>query len=118
MPAWLWPIIVAGIVGFFLYEAIKASESLASVFGRLGKRINEKATAPKKALERVKNVEKLLDETVDKLDCATAYMVADTEYHHAADILIAENCPAVLKLLPLRITYSEFCRRWHDGWRP
>lgn len=119
VPNWMWPIVLAGILGFFVYEAIKASEQVARIFGGLGRRVHERAVAPRKTLDRVKHIEDMLLSTSDKLECATSYLVVDADYHNHADIIIAENCPRVFQLLPKRMPFSEFSRRWQeDGWRP
>lgn len=118
VPNWMWPIILTGILAFFLYEAIKTSENVARVFGKLGKHIRERAVAPNRTLDRVKNIEELLNQANDKMDCATAYLVTDADYHHDADIIIAEKCPKVFQHLPKRVPYTEFAERWAEGWRP
>ena len=111
MPGWLWPIIIAGITGFFLYQAIKASELVAHWFGTLGKHINDRANGPARVLAKVEALQ-------ESLDMTTAYLIIDAEYHQEADIVIAENCPGVLRLLPSRIPFTEFKHRWKNGWRP
>lgn len=113
MPHWMWPLIIAGVIGFFLFEAIKASENVARVFGKLGKSIRGRTTA-----RRLEKIEKVLLQTSDKLECATSYLVIDADYHHQADMVVAENCPTLFKLLPKRIPFTEFSRRWAEGWRP
>lgn len=116
MPTWLWPIIVAGVVGIFLYETIKASESVARVFGRIGKAIHNRA--PYRTAKRVEHIEQVLERTTDKLECATTYLALDAEYHHDAEIIIAESYPMLFKLLPPRLSFSVFSQKWAEGWRP
>lgn len=119
VPTWMWPIIMVGILGFFVYQAVKASETVALTFGKIGRSIHERAIAPRRTLKRVEHIEQLLTQASDKLECATAYLVMDAEYHNDSDIIIAENCPGVFKLLPHRISFTEFSRRWNEeGWRP
>lgn len=119
IPNWAWPIIIAGIVGFFAYQLIKASETVAHTFGTIGRHIHERAIAPRRTAKKVEHIEQILLQTSDSLECATAYLVTDAEYHHASDIIIAENCPGVFNLLPKRISFTEFSRRWkEEGWRP
>jgi hypothetical protein len=112
----MWPILMAGILGFFLYEAIKTSESVARLFGKIGKHIHEIAITPRRTLARIESIEQILDRTTDTLECATSYLVIDADYHHHADVILAER--GVTMLLPKRIPYSDFRQRWSDGWRP
>lgn len=120
LPPWMWALVVLpGVLGFFLFEVIKASEAVARVFGRVGRAIHERAVAPRRTLKRVEHIEQILERTTDKLECATSYLVIDAEYHHESDILIAEHAPAMLRILPRRMSFSEFAKRWtEDGWRP
>lgn len=111
LPSWVWPIIAIGIVGVMLYQAIKASKSVADLFGGLGKSIHFKATVPKRTLKTVERLE-------DNLECAMTYLVDDAEWHDDADIIIAESCPKVRTLLPARIPFTEYRKRWREGWRP
>lgn len=102
-----------------VYEAVKASEAIARVFGRVGHAIHERAIAPRRTLRRVEHIEEILERTSDKLECATSYLVIDAEYHHEADVLIAEHAPAMLRILPRRMSFVDFSRKWtEDGWRP
>jgi hypothetical protein len=107
----LWPIIIAGIAGYFLYHAIKASETLANLFGKLGRRIRDRATRGDRTLQKIEVIQ-------EHLEVATAYLVDDADWHCTADIIIAENYPKLLTLLPARIPFTEFKRRWKMGWRP
>jgi hypothetical protein len=119
LPHWAWPIIVVGVVGLAIYQTIKASETVAHHFGVIGKRVFERASARRRLPKRLEHIEKLLMQASDKLECATAYLCLDAEHHNTADVLIAEHCPGVTMLLPQRVSYTEFCRRWNDeGWRP
>lgn len=118
IPAWAWPIIVAGILGFFLYQLVKASETVAITFGKIGKAIHDRASAPRRVASRLEHIENVLDRTSDKLDCAMSYLATDAAYHYDADIIVAEHCPDVIDLLPARISYTEFAKRWACGWRP
>lgn len=111
MPSWVWPIIAIGIVGFCLYQAIKASEVVARCFGRVGNHIRGKATLGKRTLNRIERIG-------DDLDCAITYLVDDADWHNDADVIIAERCPKVMNLLPARIPFTEYQRRWRAGWRP
>lgn len=45
-----------------------------------------------------------------------AYLIEDAKWHWSADITIAEAALAV-KFLP-RVPYSEFARKYREGWRP
>ena len=119
LPHWTVPFIVVGVVGFFLYEAIRGSSAVARVFGKVGLRIRERATRAKRMEERLEHMQNVLDSTADGLECATAYLVCvDTPYHHEADLIIAQAAPHVTKLLPQRVTYLDFSRRWREGYRP
>lgn len=119
MPIWIWPIIAGGVLMVVVYEAVKASEAIARVFGRVGHAIHERAIAPRRTLSRVEHIEEILERTSDKLECATSYLVIDAEYHHEADVLIAEHAPAMLRILPRRMSFVDFSRKWtEDGWRP
>ncbi|WP_202376232.1 hypothetical protein [Mycobacterium intracellulare] len=104
---------MAGVVGFFLYEAIKASENVARVFGKLGKAIRNRTMG-----KRLEKIEEVLLHTSDKLECATSYLVIDADYHHQADMIVAENHPSLFRLLPKRMPFTEFSRMWDEGWRP
>ena len=117
-PHWVWSIIVVSVAVFFLYEAVKNSAAVAAVFGRLGKAIYDRAVAPSRVLDHVRDMERVLERTADRLECATAYLVLDAEYHHEADLIVAESFPALLKLLPSRVPYTDFQARWASGWRP
>lgn len=118
VPGWMWPLFMATALAFFIYQAVKASETVAQAFGRLGRHIHERAIAPRRTLKRIEHIEQLLTQTSDKLDCATTYLVMDAEYHHESDILIAEKCPGIIRLMPPRVSYTEFSHRWKEGWRP
>jgi hypothetical protein len=118
LPGWMWPIILAGILGFFLNWAIKASETVAGHFGRFGRAIHHRANAPHRVAQRIEHIEEVLERTSDNLECASTYLVLDAEYHHQEDVIIAENCPNVIKLLPKRMPFSDFARLWKTGWRP
>lgn len=117
LPGWSWPIIIAGVLCAFLYEAAKASETVARVLGKLGKLIHENS-GKRKMDKKLDRIEATLDRTSDKLDCAMAYLAVDAEWHQDADIVIAEHCPRVMVLLPGRIPFTEFARRWKDGDKP
>ncbi len=136
IPSWGWPLIVAGIVGFFILQAIRASEGAAKVFGRLGEYIHHRAAERSLALaghrsgvdvsllqeemERVlalmERMEANLDKSTEDLECAIAYLVEDATWHHTVDVLFAERFPS--HRLPARIPFSVFSTRWRDGWRP
>lgn len=142
IPSWGWTlIIVPGILGFFLYQAIKASEGVATVFGTVGKHIHAKSveraarkvnrsnniTLPglellqaemSRVLRHMESLEKELARATDGLECATTFLVDDTHWHHEVDVILAEAFTAGTVLLPHRIPFSEFQRRWRDGWRP
>lgn len=118
IPTWVWPVIVAGVVGFFTYEALRASQSLGGVLRSLRRAFRRFAPTPRKVLAHIERIEAMLAETMDRLDCATAYLIEDADYHHSADIIIAECYPGLTKLLPRRISYSDFVARWKKGWRP
>ena len=118
IPSWMWPVILMGILGFFVYEAIRGSEKIASVFGHVGQRIYDRASAPRKALSHIEHIEDLLNAASDKLECTTTYLVLDAEWHHQADLIIAESYPQILQRLPKRLPYTEFSRKWGEGWRP
>lgn len=118
IPTWAWPIVIAGIVGFFLYQLVKASETVAITFGKIGKAIHDRAAAPRRVATRLGHIEDVLDRTSDQLDCAMSYLAIDAAYHYDADIILAEKYPGLIKLLPPRISYTEFCRKWSEGWRP
>ena len=119
MPTWIWPILAGGVIMVVIYEAVKASETIARVFGKIGKAIHERAVAPRRTEKRVEHIEEILERTSDKLECATSYLVLDAEYHHEADVIIAEHAPAVLRILPKRMSFVDFSRKWMDeGWRP
>lgn len=111
MPTWLWPVIAIGIVGFVVYQLIKASESVSRLFGSAGRHIRDRATVPKRTLKLVERLE-------DSLECAMTYLVDDAEWHDDADIIITESCPKVRNLLPARISFTEYRKRWREGWRP
>lgn len=120
LPAWIWPaIILPGIIAFFAYEVIKGSEKFASLFGRIGRRIHERATAQKKTLLTVERIEHALEQATDNLECATAYLVTvDAPWHLEANVIIAEEAPHVFSLLPPRIPFIDFKRKWREGFRP
>ncbi len=42
----------------------------------------------------------------------------NAEWHRESDLIIAEMAPGVTKLLSARIPYTEFVRKWKEGWRP
>lgn len=116
VPSWAWPVIVVGILACFaafimtfIAQAMKASETVAKLFGGFGRRIYDQSG--RRVLER-------LDERADRLECAAAYIVDDTDWHTEADILLAEVCPGVTRLLPSRVPFTEFTKRWREGWRP
>ncbi|RAV17528.1 hypothetical protein DQP57_00445 [Mycobacterium colombiense] len=109
---------MAGVLGLFLYELIKTSETVARIFGKAGRAVYDRVNAPRRTLRRVEHIEELLSQTSDKLECATTYLVIDADYHHQEDIILAENCPGVFRLLPKRIPFTEFSRKWQEGWRP
>ena len=111
VPVWLWPIIIAGVAGFFVYEAIRASKTIAALFGGLGDRIHNRG-------KRLARIEDALERTNDKLDCALEYLISDQCWHFEADIIVAENYPGLTKLLPRRISWFDWKRRWESGWRP
>lgn len=118
VPAWMWPIILTGILGFFLFEAIKTSESVAGLFGRVGRYINNRGTGASRLLKRIDHIEHMLQQTDEKLEVAVTYLVIDADWHHTSDMLIAENNPTLFRLLPKRMPYTDFYRRWQEGWRP
>jgi hypothetical protein len=112
LPHWLLPVIVVGVIGFFLYWVVRGSEAVASKFGKLGQRIYDRAQRGRRMEVRLENIE-------DKLECAMAFLVDDACYHHEADIIIAENYPGLTRLLPSRMPFTDFARKWRDdGWRP
>jgi hypothetical protein len=121
IPVWLWqPIVVAGVLGFFLYEAARGSEKLAAILGPLGKKIHQRANRVRRAQLAIERIESALELVTDTLECATAYLATvDTPWHHEAEIIIAEKAPGLIRLLPTRQPYSDFKRKWRDeGWRP
>jgi hypothetical protein len=101
-----------------LWHAIRGSEAVAAKFGKVGRGIHERHAAPRRVLSKVAHIEELLNQTSDKLECATTYLVLDADYHHKSDIIIAERCPGVMTLLPKRMPYTEFSMLWSTGWRP
>lgn len=117
MPTWLWPIIIVGVLAFFLFEAIKAYEAVAKHLGPLGRYIHNNAL-PKRLDRKLDRMERSLERTSDRLECAMAYLTKDAEWHQDADVIIAENCPDVAQLLPVRVPFTEFSRRWTAGDRP
>lgn len=119
IPSWVWPVVVAGLIGFFLYEGIRGSEAVAGTFGKVGRRIRDRASRPRRMEERLEHMQNVLDSTADGLECATAYLVCvDIPYHHEADLVIAQAAPHITKLLPPRVTYLDFSKRWREGYRP
>lgn len=119
LPHWAYLIFVIGVLGLSVYQVITVSEKVAHHFGALGKRIYDRASVRRRLPKRLERIEVLLMQASDKLECATAYLCLDAEYHNTADVIIAEHCPGVASLLPRRVSYSEFSRRWHEeGWRP
>jgi hypothetical protein len=118
MPAWIWPIVVVGIAGFFIFHAIQTSEAVAKVFGKLGLRAHEKATRLRRILAHTERIEEILEGTNDKLECATAYLVLDADWHRETNMILAENYPNMAKVLPARLPYTVFAKRWREGWRP
>lgn len=119
VPQWMWPIIISGLVGFFIYQALKASESFANIFGKIGRRIYARATLDRRLELRLDQIQSVLDTTADNLQCATAYLVVvDTPWHLEADVIIAHAAPHVTELLPPRVSYLDFSKRWRAGWRP
>ena len=118
LPHWAWAFVVAGTIGLAVYQVVKASEQVAHHFGVIGRRVYERASARRRLPKRLEHMECLLTEMSGRLECATAYLVVDANYHSEADVIIAENCPGVTKLLPRRVSYSEFVHRWNEGWRP
>lgn len=118
VPGWEWQIIIWGIAAFFavqvyhfIAQVIKGSEGVAKLFGRVGVRMHNNAGEDRRILKR-------LERSSDKLECATAYLVDDAEWHDEADDIIDEHCPRVMRLLPKRIPFEEYAHRWRDGWRP
>src|SRR6516164_9560206 len=112
-PNWVWPFLIAGVLGFFIVQAvhglasaIKASEGVSKLFGGLGRRLYNHSG--RRVLER-------LDQTADRLECAAAYIVDDTEWHTEADVIMAEECLGLRRKLPTRIPFTEFQRRWREG---
>lgn len=119
IPSWLWPVIAAGIIGFFAWEAIRASESIAGVFGRAGKKIYERANRLNRMQSTIERIEETLDKTSDNLECATTYLVVvDTPWHHETEIILSEEAPHILRLLPARQPFIDFKKQWREGWRP
>jgi len=114
----MWPILMTGLLLFFVYEGIRGSEKIASIFGRFGRGVYERTNIPSRALKRIEHIEEMLERTSDKLECATTYLMIDAEWHQETNVIIAENCARVVGLLPQRIPFTEFSRRWDDGWRP
>lgn len=112
----MWPVIIAGILGFFAFEAIKASEKVAEVFGRLGRNIYHGSRHD--TFRRVQRLEEQQREFERRMERANAYLVKDVEYHLEADTIIAARCPGTLALLPARISWSDFQDKWDAGWRP
>lgn len=110
IPSWAWPLIILGVLGFFLVQVIRASETVARVFGWPGRKIHNSASNQR--------TQRQLARIEDTLDCALTYLVADQEYHDVADLLIATHYPGVTHLLPTRIPFAEHQRRWREGWRP
>jgi hypothetical protein len=111
VPVWLWPVIIAGVAGFFVYEAIRASKTIAALFGGLGDRIHSRG-------KRLQRIEASLEQTNDKLDCAMEYLADDCAWHYETDIIIGENYPGLTKLLPYRIPFTQWKQKWAAGWRP
>lgn len=111
LPHWMLPVMVVGLAGFFLYEAIRGSSAVAHIFGKAGRKIRERAT-------RARRMDARLERMEDQLECATAYLVDDAQYHFEADIIVNENYPHLTRLLPTRIPFTEFKRKWCEGWRP
>jgi hypothetical protein len=138
VPGWAWPLIVVGILAFFLVQAIKGYESVAKLFGSAGRILHERAT--QKAMKRVERgagvdvkllqeemsnvlgyvqrMESSLARTTDDQECAMAYLVSDASWHHNVDIILAEHFPHGSLELPHRVPFSMFSQRWREGWRP
>ena len=138
VPGWAWPIIIAGILAFFLVQSIRAYDSFAKLFGTVGIWLHERAT--ERAMRRVKHgagvdvrllqkemlsvldyvkrMESNLSRATDDLECAIAYLVSDAQWHHSVDILLAEHFPDGSVELPNRMPFSLFSHRWKEGWRP
>ena len=138
IPSWAWPIIVVGILAFFLVQSVRAYENVAKLFGGFGQWLHDRAT--EKAMRRVKHgagvdvrllqqemlnvleyikrMEVNLTRATDDLECAIAYLVSDAQWHHSVDILLAEHFPDGSVELPNRIPFSIFSHRWREGWRP
>lgn len=137
IPSWAWPIIVAGIIAFFLVQSIRAYDNVAKLFGTVGRFLHDRAT--EKAMRRVKHagvdiqllqremlsvldyvkrMEANLLRATDELECAIAYLVSDAQWHHSVDVLLAEHFPDGTVELPGRVPFSTFSHRWKEGWRP
>lgn len=112
-PTWVWPIIVIGILAYFLYQAVKTFDVVARAFGKAGKFIHGRSNTgmTKQTLKHVKRIE-------DHLDCALTYLVTDNDWHDETDLILAAQAPGMTKLLPHRIPFTEHQRRWREGWRP
>lgn len=138
LPGWAWPIVITGIVAFFVVQAIKGYESVAKLFGNIGTRMHDRATEKaftraskgsgvdvkllkeemSNVLEYMKRMESSLSRSTDDLECAIAYLVSDAAWHYQVDILLAEHLPAGTVALPHRVPFSMFSQRWREGWRP
>lgn len=113
---WIWPLALIGMAGLFLYEGIRLSEAVAKIFGKFGLRIHERATRIKRVLAHSQHIEELLENYSEKLECATAYLILDADWHRETDMMVRDRYPT-LRLAP-RTPYTTFAQKWREGWRP
>ena len=120
MPGWSWPIIIAGLVGFFLFQAIQAFEGVSKIFGPVGRKIYDRKTrlsAKRAGLQQweladlrrqVEFLSRAVDELRNRDEMNWAFTLSDTQWHRNYEFFCADK-----GVIPMpRVSYMEFRDKW------
>lgn len=138
LPTWLvWVFLTLLVLGFVGARLVEAYPLAAKVIPFLGRYWRNRAKRRDEVIEeRAKELAAEITENMKPPDYEAtmrhinhrlqliefseeinqAYLIEDAKWHWAADIVIAET-GSILRFPP-RISYSEFSRKYREGWRP
>lgn len=120
IPGWAWPILVAGTVAFFIWQAIQAYEGFAKIFGPIGRKLYDRKTtqAAKRAglqhweLADLRRQVEFLGEAIEDLrdrdEMSWAFVLSDQEWHRNYEFMCAERGAVPMP----RVSFMEFRTKW------
>ena len=145
LPSWAAPFILFAVMAYFFVSRFsEASESVAKlvpIFGKYWHKrgLRREQEKENQIMELVETVARrlpprpdyeVLSQEMDRIRVRLqymesmelinqAYLIEDAKWHAHVDISWKEHPCARCDLLPARVSYTEFVRKWRDeNWRP